>query len=179
MTCWASYDFTCNFPMIRLSALVRSRSTQFIVHASSRLCKRECLYYTIVQTYDTGLQSLTCSIWLHFRFCAHRPSIKGTELLFIVIKAIIIMVKSVESMRQRHYWQLMEKLFKRWIEMTHADIWDIGARETAIWEQPRKWSGKRSLQNVTYQMPSSHTRASNGSVHKKRYGSLPLLIGTH
>ena len=38
-----------------------------------------------------------------------------------------------------------EKLFQRWISMTRADIWDIWARETAIWEQARKWSGKRLM----------------------------------
>jgi len=26
---------------------------------------------------------------------------------------------------------------------------------------------------------SSHTRASNGIVHKQRYGTIPLLSGTH
>jgi len=48
------------------------------------------------------------------------------------------MIKSVESKSQRRYWQSTEKRFKWWISMTRADIWDIGAQETAIWEQPRK-----------------------------------------
>jgi len=60
------------------------------------------------------------------------------------------MIKIVESKSQRRYWQSTEKLFKQWISMTRADIWDIGARETVIWEQLRKWSGKRSLQHVTW-----------------------------
>ena len=89
------------------------------------------------------------------------------------------MIKSVESKSQRRYWQSTEKLFKWWITMMRADIWDIRARETVIWEQPRKWSGKRSCSTWPDQMPSSHTRASNGFFHKQRYGSLPLLSGTH
>jgi len=60
------------------------------------------------------------------------------------------MIKSIESKSQRRYWQSTSKLFKRWMLMTREDIWDIGARETVIWEQPRKWSGKRSLQHVTW-----------------------------
>ena len=43
------------------------------------------------------------------------------------------MIKSVEIKSQHCYWQSTEKLFKRWISMTRADIWDIGARETVIW----------------------------------------------
>jgi len=42
------------------------------------------------------------------------------------------MIKSIQSKSQRRYWQSTEKLFKRGILMTRADIWDIGARETVI-----------------------------------------------
>ena len=42
------------------------------------------------------------------------------------------MIKSLESENQHRYWQSTERLFKRWISMTCAGIWDIGARETAI-----------------------------------------------
>ena len=34
-----------------------------------------------------------------------------------------------------------------------TSIWDIGARDTAIRKQLRKWSGKRSLQHATWPLP--------------------------
>ena len=48
------------------------------------------------------------------------------------------MIKNVESKSQRRYWQSTEKLFKRWISMTRADNWDIGAQKMAIWKQTKE-----------------------------------------
>jgi len=90
------------------------------------------------------------------------------------------MIKSVESTSQHCYWQSTEQTFRWWILMTSADIWNIEARETAIWEQLRKWSGKWSLQHVcvcaalcydlmlgNHYSPGVSSQPSQGSTHPR------------